>query len=76
MTEQPKGKQGCTCENEFKPPYCDFCIPVNPTKEDLSVCPGCDCELFYITDGNRHFCSKCKRELRNNINFKGGHLTV
>ena len=49
-------------------------IPKNPTMEDLAICPHCENELFYITDGNRHFCSKCRVELRNNSNFQGGKL--
>jgi len=65
----------CSCGNKT-PPYCDVCLPVNPSKEDLSVCPKCDNELFYSTDGNRHFCSKCKHEVRININFKKGVLQL
>lgn len=64
----------CICGKKT-PPYCDVCMPKNPLlKDDGCCCPHCKCELFYILDGNRHFCSECKRELRNNVNFKGGKL--
>lgn len=48
--------------------------PKNQHLQDLSVCPHCSTGLFYHTDGARVFCANCRRELRNNINFRGGKL--
>lgn len=50
-------------------------FPKNPSKsKDLGVCPHCRCELFYLCEGTRLFCSGCKSELRINTNFLGGKL--
>lgn len=47
---------------------------LNPTMNDISVCPKCDNETFYHTDYNRVFCSKCRREIREGPEFKEGKL--
>ncbi len=46
----------------------------NPTSEDISVCPFCEYARFISTDGNRLFCGKCLKEVRNNSNFKAGRF--
>lgn len=46
----------------------------NPTSDDIAICPHCENDLFHIIDGNRLFCSKCKKEVRNNENFQEGTL--
>lgn len=65
----------CSCVSKTSP-YCDVCIPVNPTLEDKSVCHKCENDTFYLLDGNRIFCSKCGIEGKNNVNFKRGRLMV
>jgi ribosomal protein L37AE/L43A len=47
---------------------------LNPTMNDISVCPFCENETFYHTDYNRVFCSKCRKEVRNGKEFKAGKL--
>ena len=49
---------------------------LNPTMNDICVCPhtNCDGKTFYQTDYGREFCSKCRREVRVNENFRGGKL--
>lgn len=49
---------------------------LNPTMNDISICPDPKCgnDTFYGTDYGRWFCSKCRREIRENKNFKGGKL--
>lgn len=49
---------------------------ISPTMDDICVCPDpkCNNETFYKTDYGREFCSKCRREVRVNENFKGGKL--
>lgn len=48
----------------------------NPTMNDICICPDLKCgnDTFYHTDYNRVFCSKCRREVRNGTEFKGGKL--
>lgn len=47
---------------------------INPTMRDVCICPFCENDTFYATDYGREFCSKCRREVRVNSNFKGGKL--
>jgi hypothetical protein len=49
---------------------------LNPTMNDICICPDSKCgnDTFYHTDYGRVFCSKCRREVRENKNFKGGRL--
>ena len=49
---------------------------LNPTMNDVCVCPDprCNNDKFYLTDYNRLFCSKGRREVREGKEFKGGKL--
>lgn len=47
---------------------------INPTMDDICICPHCENPTFYQTDYGREFCAKCRKEVRVNENFKEGVL--
>ena len=43
---------------------------INPTMNDVCLCPFCDNDKFYSTDYGREFCSSCRKENPTNTEYQ------